>query len=152
MSASDEDFMAEALSLAQKAKVLGEVPVGAVIVYQNKIIAQGFNQPILRNDPTAHAEIVALREAATHLNNYRLTDTTLYCTLEPCVMCAGALVHARVNRLVFGASDPKCGACGSVFDLCKGYPLNHTITVEKGILEKECRTVLTDFFKSKRIK
>jgi tRNA(adenine34) deaminase len=144
--------MQEALTLAHLAKNENEVPVGAILVKDDSIIARGYNRPISNQDPSAHAEILALREAARALNNYRLTDTTLYCTLEPCVMCAGALVHARVKRLVFGASDSKAGACGSVFDITKGFPLNHKLAVESGVLALECRDILQDFFKKKRTK
>lgn len=147
---SDEHFMQEALKLARKAESLGEVPIGAVIVHEGKIIAKGYNQPISTQDPTAHAEIMAIREAGQKLKNYRLTDTTLYCTLEPCVMCAGALVHARVERIVFGASDEKVGACGSVFDMTQGAPLNHRLIKTAGVLAEDCAHLLSHFFKQKR--
>ncbi|MGH8399460.1 MAG: tRNA adenosine(34) deaminase TadA, partial [Gammaproteobacteria bacterium] len=129
MSEIDTVWMHEALTLAHKAEAEGEVPVGAVIVQGDEIIGRGWNHPIAAHDPTAHAEIVALREAAQKLENYRLTDTTLYVTLEPCAMCAGAMVHARVGRLVFGASDPRAGAAGTVFNLVQASAQNHQLEV-----------------------
>src|SRR5215510_1234143 len=121
----DEKFMREALDLARTARAAGEVPVGAVVVRDNAVIGRGYNQPISGCDPTAHAEIVALRAAACHLQNYRLTDCELFVTLEPCAMCAGAMLHARIARLVYGAADPKTGACGGVIDLFADARLNH---------------------------
>lgn len=146
----DESWMAEALSFANNAATLGEVPVGAVLVKEGVRIAAAGNSPIQSNDPTAHAEINALRQAAQALQNYRLPGTTLYVTLEPCIMCMGAIIHARVERLVIGATDPKSGAAYSIYNIGSDQQLNHNITIEKGVLEDQCRTVLKDFFKSKR--
>lgn len=143
-------WMQHAIKLAQHAESIDEVPVGAVIVKDNEIISEGWNQPITGNDPTAHAEIIALRAAAQILENYRLVDTTLYVTLEPCAMCSGALIHARVKRVVFGAADPRTGAAGSVFDILTSNKLNHVIEVEQGILEQDCGQLLKQFFKNKR--
>src|SRR5690348_12042058 len=150
MNESDEKWMREALGLARQAETAGEVPVGAVLVKDGKQVAAGWNQPILAHDPTAHAEIMALRAGAQALGNYRLTGTTLYVTLEPCAMCAGALVHARVARLVFGAADPKAGAAGSVFDLARSDKLNHRLEVTSGVLAEECGALLRDFFTQRR--
>jgi len=146
----DEKWMLHAIKLAEHAESIGEVPVGAVIVKDNKIISEGWNQPITSNDPTAHAEVIALRAAAQAVENYRLVDTTLYVTLEPCAMCAGALIHARVQRVVFGATDPRTGAAGSMFNILNTTKLNHTIEIEHGVLENECAQLLKDFFKKKR--
>jgi len=143
-------WMQHAIKLAQHAESIGEVPVGAVIVKDNKIVAEGWNQPISGNDPTAHAEVIALRAAAKELENYRVIDTTLYVTLEPCAMCAGALIHARVKRVVFGATDPRTGAAGSVFDILNTKKLNHAVEVEQGVLEQDCAQLLKQFFKKKR--
>jgi len=142
--------MREALALARQAEAAGEVPVGAVLVKDGAVIASGWNRPIGAHDPTAHAEIVTLRAAAKAIGNYRLTDTTLYVTLEPCAMCAGALVHARVRRLVYGAADPKAGAAGSVFDLTQAKALNHQLQVEGGVLAEECAELLRGFFMARR--
>lgn len=142
--------MRHALSLAERAGEEGEVPVGAVLVKDGRAIGEGWNQPISGHDPTAHAEIMALRAAARLLNNYRLLDTTLYVTLEPCVMCAGALIHARVARLVYGAADPKTGAAGSVADLFAAPYVNHRLVVEAGLMAKECGGLLSSFFKERR--
>lgn len=142
--------MHHAIQLAARAQQEGEVPVGAVIVSNGRIIGEGWNCPIGTNDPTAHAEIRALREAAARLDNYRITDATLYVTLEPCVMCAGALIHARVARVVFGAMDPKAGAAGSVFEVLGTDRLNHRIDVVKGILADECGGLLSGFFRKRR--
>ena len=147
---SDEAFMREALILAQRAWDAGEVPVGAVVVKNGEIIGRGFNQPIASNDPTTHAEIVALRDAAQHVKNYRLVDCELFVTLEPCMMCVGAMLHARLHRVVFGASDPKTGACGSVINLPAEEKLNHHATFEGGLLREECGAMLTAFFQSRR--
>jgi len=147
---SDADFMSAALALAQEASEAGEVPVGAVVVKAGEIIGAGFNAPISRHDPSAHAEIQAMRAAALALGNYRLTGCTLYVTLEPCAMCAGAIQHARVARVVFGASDPKTGACGSVVDLFGEPLLNHHTTVEGGLLAQQCGELLTNFFRERR--
>lgn len=148
--AEDERFMCAALELAAHARASGEVPVGAVVVHEGRIIARGWNQPIGCCDPTAHAEICALREAALALGNYRLADCTLYVTLEPCPMCAGAMVHARIARLVFGAADPRAGAAGSVFELTQAAELNHRIEVSGGVLEGDCRDILQEFFRERR--
>lgn len=143
-------FMREALSQARNAKALGEVPVGAVVVKDGRIVATGFNQPISSFDPTAHAEIVALREAAHALGNYRLPGCELYVTLEPCAMCVGAMLHARIARVVFGAGDPKTGACGSVIDLFAQSQLNHHASVTGGVLAEECGGLLREFFAERR--
>ncbi len=147
---TDSDFLRHALTLAQRAAEGGEVPVGAVLVRDGGIIAEGWNHPITAHDPTAHAEIVALRNGAALLNNYRLLDTTLYVTLEPCIMCAGAIIHARVKRLVYGAADPKTGAAGSVFDVFSSGKVNHKVTVEGGVLADECGVLLAEFFQARR--
>ena len=147
---SDQIFMRLAIDQALNASALGEVPVGAVLVRDGVVIATGFNQPIGSNDPTAHAEIRAIREAAEILGNYRLTDCDLYVTLEPCAMCAGAIQHSRIRRLVFGASDPKTGACGSVVDLMDEPRLNHHCAVEAGVLARECGELLSEFFAERR--
>jgi tRNA(adenine34) deaminase len=148
--ATDEGFMAEALRLAREAGAMGEVPVGAVVVKDGEIIGRGFNAPISRHDPTAHAEIVALRDAAQLTGNYRLPGCELYVTLEPCVMCSGAIIHARIARVVFGARDPKTGACGSVMNLFDEPRLNFHATVTDGVLAAECGALLTNFFAAKR--
>jgi tRNA(adenine34) deaminase len=148
--AADRAFMARALELAREAAAAGEVPVGAVIVKSGDIIAEGWNRPIITNDPTGHAEIVALRAAGLALDTYRLVDTTLYVTLEPCAMCAGAMVHARVRRLVYGATDPRAGAAGSVFNVVQNPALNHRIECRGGVLAEECGTLLRDFFAARR--
>lgn len=146
----DAQFMREAIELARMAEVRGEVPVGALIVDESGIVGSGWNQPIGSRDPTAHAEIVALREAARRRGNYRLRGCTLYVTLEPCPMCAGAMVHARIDRLVFGASDPRAGAAGTVFDLLQTSELNHRVAVTGGVLADDCRDLLQAFFRSRR--
>jgi len=146
----DEHFMHQALDLAREAEAAGEVPVGCVITRDDRVVATAFNRPISGNDPTAHAEIGALRAAAQALGNYRLTGCTLYVTLEPCPMCAGAMVHARIGRLVYGAPDPRAGAAGSVFNLVQAEQLNHRMAVEGGVLEGECREVLRRFFRERR--
>lgn len=150
MEANDEDFMREALSEAVAACEEGEVPVGAVVVLGGDVIARGRNAVIRSSDPTAHAEIVALRNAARAIGNYRLTGATLYSTIEPCAMCAGAIVHARISRLVYGAKDPKAGAVDTHFGICAADFLNHQVSVEGGILEDECRRVLQSFFRDRR--
>ncbi len=147
---ADIVFMQRALELARAAEAEGEVPVGAVLVKNGEIVAEGFNQPISSCDPTAHAEIVALRGAAASVENYRLPGSTLYVTLEPCPMCAGAMVHARIERLVFGASDPRTGAAGSVFDLVRSEELNHRLEVESGLLADESAALLKTFFRARR--
>ncbi len=149
---SDQHWMQAAIQLAQKAEELGEVPVGAIIVKDNVLISEGFNQPISQHDPTSHAEIMALRNAAQNLKNYRLPNTTLYVTLEPCAMCAGAIIHARVERVVLGTFDPKGGAAGSIFSILGTDKLNHEVDVTGGVLETECADLLKAFFKSKRKK
>ena len=151
MSSHDDAFMREALLLARRAWDAGEVPVGAVVVKGGVIIGRGYNQPITSNDPTTHAEIVAIRDAAQHLKNYRLVDCELYVTLEPCAMCVGAMLHARLKRVVFGTSDPKSGVCGSVINLPAEGKLNHHATFEGGVLSEECGAMLKAFFKSRRI-
>jgi len=146
-----EHWMGQALALAARAADEGEVPVGAVLVMQGAIIGEGWNRPIAARDPTAHAEIQALRDAARRAGNYRLPTTELYVTLEPCPMCAGAIVHARVQRVVFGASDPKGGACGSVFDLLPSdQRFNHRTDCVGGVLEAECAALLREFFRARR--
>lgn len=150
MHTDDQRWMREALELARRAEAEGEVPVGAVLVKDGACMAASWNHPISGRDPTAHAEVATLRSAAEALGNYRLNDTTLYVTLEPCAMCAGALVHARVARLVFGAADPKAGAAGSVFNLVQEPRLNHRLEVTGGVLAEECGTLLKDFFSRRR--
>ena len=146
----DEHWIRHALKLAERAQEEGEVPVGAVLVLNDEIIGEGWNRPIAAHDPTAHAEIMALRAGAEKLGNYRLNDTTLYVTLEPCVMCAGAMVHARIKRLVFGASDPKAGAIKSVFNILDSAILNHRVENAGGILPDECGGMLSRFFEARR--
>lgn len=148
--AADIDYMLRALELARLAEAEGEVPVGAVLVHNQAIIATGYNRPIAGCDPTAHAEIEALRAGAQRLGGYRLADTTLYVTLEPCLMCAAALVHARVRRVVFGAFDPQGGAAGSLIDAFKLEGLNHRVDVFGGVLASECGALLRDFFHRRR--
>jgi tRNA(adenine34) deaminase len=148
----DIAFMSRALALAQQAAIMGEVPVGAVLVLDNKIIGEGYNQPIATHDPTAHAEIVAIRQAAQHLQNYRLENTTLYVTLEPCTMCVGALIHTRIAKVVFATTEPKAGSLVSARkQLDTGY-YNHVFGVEGGLLAKEASQQLSDFFKARRAK
>jgi len=139
-----------ALELAEQAWQAGEVPVGAVVVRNGEVVGRGFNAPISGHDPSAHAEIQALRDAARRLGNYRLTDCSLYVTIEPCAMCAGAIMHARIGRLVYGAADPKTGACGSVVDLFAQTKLNHHTEVTAGILAQECGGMLSRFFAERR--
>jgi tRNA(adenine34) deaminase len=150
LNATDEHFMRRALALAREAEAAGEVPVGAVIVREGAIVAEGWNQPIRAHDPSAHAEMIALRAAGQALGTYRLTDTTLYVTLEPCAMCAGAMVHARVRRLVFGAADPRAGAAGTVFNIVQHAALNHRIECSAGVLAEECGALLREFFSARR--
>jgi len=147
---TDDDWMAEALALARAAGARGEVPVGAIVVAGDAIVGRGGNAPIAGNDPTAHAEITALREAGATLGNYRVPGSTLYATLEPCAMCAGAILHARIARLVFGASDPKSGACGSVIDLFAEPRLNHHTSVSGGVCSEACGALLSQFFAERR--
>lgn len=146
----DEQFMREALALARQAELCGEVPVGAVVVRDGHVVGVGFNQPVGRQDPTAHAEIEALRDAASRLGNYRLPGCELYVTLEPCVMCAGAIMHARISRVVFGAPDPKTGAAGSVVNLFSESRLNHHAEIIGGVLAEECGVLLSGFFAKRR--
>lgn len=148
--ARDEAFMREALALAREGAAAGEVPVGAVVVSGGEIVGRGFNRPIGAADPTAHAEVVALREAAARLGNYRLTGCELYVTLEPCAMCVGAMLHARLGRVVFGAPDPKTGACGGAVDLAANARLNHQTAFEGGVLAPECGALLRGFFADRR--
>jgi len=149
---SDERFMRIALEEAHLALVEGEVPVGAVLVSEGEVIARAHNMPILLQDPTAHAEILVLREAALRKRNYRLPNSLLYVTVEPCLMCAGALLQARIARVIFGAFDPRAGACGSVYDVLSKIGKASMITVASGVLEKECRQIIQDFFKARRQK
>ena len=146
----DLQWMQRAVELAKKAEAQDEVPVGAVIVLDNQIIGEGWNQPISSDDPTAHAEIMALRDAGEKIGNYRLPNATIYVTLEPCTMCAGAIIHARLSRLVYAVDDPKTGACGSVFNLLQTDELNHKVDIEKGVMEEECQSLIRSFFKEKR--
>jgi len=150
IESEDEKFMRLALSMADKAELQDEIPVGAILVADQKVIAHGWNQCITLNDPSAHAEVMAMRQAGKKLNNYRFPDTTLYVTLEPCSMCAGMLVHARIARLVFGAGDYKTGACGSVMNLVEHSALNHQITVTSGVMAEECGEKLSAFFRRRR--
>ena len=147
---SDEHFMRMAMEAASRAAAMGEVPVGAVVVLDGKVIATGFNQPIASHDPSAHAEMVALREASAVMANYRLPGCELYVTLEPCAMCSGAIMHARLSRVIFGAADPKTGACGSVINLFDNTSLNHHASVTPGVLAGECGQLLSDFFRARR--
>ncbi len=147
---TDEEAMRHALALAERAQREGEVPVGAVIVRNGEVVGEGWNRPVGSNDPTAHAEIVALRAAGERIGNYRLCDATLYVTLEPCTMCAGALVHARISRLVFGARDPKAGAVCSVAHVLDTPHLNHRVEYAGHVLEEECAQKLTAFFRERR--
>ena len=146
----DEPFMNLALAEAKKAEASGEVPVGAVIVVEGAVIARAFNQPIGLSDPTAHAEIGAIREACRGMGNYRLSGATMYCTVEPCMMCAGAMIHARLSRLVFGTPDPKAGSAGSIYNVLTDPRLNHRVEVVSGIREEECAALLRDFFARRR--
>jgi tRNA(adenine34) deaminase len=147
---TDEEWMAEALALARRAAARGEVPVGAIVVCGDAIVGRGGNSPIAASDPTAHAEIAALREAGAALGNYRLAGCAIYVTLEPCAMCAGAILHARLARLVYGAQDPKTGACGSVVDLTGCTRLNHHTRVTGGVAAQACGALLTQFFAARR--
>ena len=147
---TDEQYMYEALALARSGAISGEVPVGALIVLAGEVIGRGSNAPVAQMDPTAHAEILAIREAAARIGNYRLTGATLYCTLEPCVMCAGALVAARVERVVFGARDLRFGGVRSKFQLADSDLLNHRVEIAEGVLAVECVDLLREFFESRR--
>ena len=148
---TDIEYMQLALALANESANNGEVPVGAIVVKNGEIIGRGSNAPIAMQDPTAHAEVIAMRQAAAHIGNYRLVDCTLYVTLEPCAMCAGAIQHARITKLVFGASDQKTGACGSVVNLMGEPKLNHHCEVLSSVLADECGAVLSGFFKQRRL-
>jgi len=147
---TDERYMRRALELAKQGEALGEVPVGAVIVKDGEIIGEGFNQPISSCDPTAHAEVVALRDAASRIENYRLTGCTLYVTIEPCTMCAGSLIHARIKQLVFGATEPKSGVVGSNDNALLLPHFNHSIETTSGVLAEECSAVMSNFFAARR--
>jgi tRNA(adenine34) deaminase len=147
---TDVKWMAKALELARRAEEAGEVPVGAVIVKENQLLAEGWNQPISSHDATSHAEIMAMREAGKILNNYRLIDTTMYVTLEPCSMCVGAMIHARVSKVVYAASEPRTGALGGAFNLLKVNQHNHVFDVVSGVLAEESKTLLQNFFQSRR--
>lgn len=149
-SLTDEFWMNFALAEARYAVQAEEVPIGAVIVLNNQIIGRGHNQPISSCDPTAHAEILALRDAAQRIGNYRLTDATMFVTIEPCAMCAGALVNARIKRLVFGASEPRQGAVNSVFQICTNSSLNHQVEITAGVAEEHCKALMQQFFKARR--
>ena len=146
----DHQFMQQAIEQAQLAAVAAEVPVGAVLVRDGQVIAKAFNKPIGNHDPSAHAEMLALREAAKTEENYRLPGSTLYVTLEPCAMCSGAILHARVDRVVFGAPDPKTGAAGSVLDVFSSKQINHQTSIEGGVMSEECGQLLRSFFKGRR--
>lgn len=147
---NDAYWMKQALALAQKAWEQGEVPVGAILVLDDKVIGQGWNRPITRHDPTAHAEIMALQQGGQIVQNYRLLNATLYVTLEPCVMCAGAMVHSRIKRLVYGASDLKTGAAGSLLDVLRHPGMNHQIEITAGVMANECSEMLSQFFQQRR--
>ncbi|MDD5524887.1 MAG: tRNA adenosine(34) deaminase TadA [Smithella sp.] len=149
---TDNDFMRIALEEAQKAYSCGEVPVGAVLVHKGNILARAHNSPIENNDPSAHAEILVLRQAGEKIGNYRLDGAGLYVTLEPCIMCAGAIVQARLTRVIFGTRDPKCGAVVSLFNVLNDERLNHHVEITEGILREECGQILSRFFREKRIK
>jgi len=146
----DRQFMEQALEQAELAALTGEVPVGAVIVRNGEVISKAFNQSITNHDPSAHAEMLALRQAALSTENYRLPGTTLYVTLEPCIMCAGAMLHARVDRIVYGAADPKTGAAGSILDVFSSKQINHQTVIEGGMMAEQCGQLLRDFFKERR--
>jgi tRNA(adenine34) deaminase len=149
---TDNDFMRIALDEAREAYRCGEVPVGAVLVHKGNILAQAHNSPITKNDPSAHAEMLVLRQAGEKIGNYRLAEAQLYITLEPCVMCAGAIVQARLARVIFGARDPKCGAVVSLYNVLNDERLNHQVEITEGILREECGEILSRFFQQKRIK
>ena len=150
LTESDEQYMEMALTEARKAEAQGEVPIGALVVIEGEVVSRAFNQPISTNDPTAHAEIIAVREAARKGNNYRLSAATIYCTLEPCIMCAGAMIHARITRLVFGTLDPRAGSAGSIYNVLTDPRLNHRVDVVPGVRQAECATLLRDFFARRR--
>ncbi len=146
----DQFFMGFALAEARQATDAGEVPIGAVVIFENQIVGSGHNQPIGLHDPTAHAEILAIRQAAERIGNYRLTDATLYVTIEPCAMCAGAMVNARIKRLVYGATEVRAGAVDSIFQICNNSSLNHQVEVTSGVKAEECRQIMRAFFKERR--
>ncbi|OCG03033.1 tRNA adenosine(34) deaminase TadA [Gilliamella sp. wkB112] len=149
---TDEFWMQHALMLAKRAETIGEIPVGAVIIDDNQqIIGEGFNQAILQHNPSAHAEMIAIKQAGQTINNYRLVNTTLYVTLEPCIMCAGAIIHSRIKRVVYGASDYKTGAAGSFIDILAHPGINHYAEITGGVLAGECSNLLSDFFKQRRL-
>ncbi|MDX2042477.1 MAG: tRNA adenosine(34) deaminase TadA [Acidobacteriota bacterium] len=150
LNSLDQFFMGFALAEAQRARDVGEVPIGAIVVIDNQIVGNGHNQPIELNDPTAHAEILAIRRAAERIGNYRLTDATMYVTIEPCAMCAGAMVNARIKRLVYGATEIRAGAVNSVFQICSNSSLNHQVEVTSGVRDDECRKLMQEFFKQRR--
>ena len=150
MAKPDELWMEEALREAQLAFALGEVPVGAIVVYEGRIVGRGCNRPVSANDPTAHAEVLALREAGQAIGNYRLLDCDLYVTVEPCPMCAGAITHARIRRLIYGAEDPKAGAVHSMLQVLNHPKLNHTVEVSSGVLAARCMDLLQTFFRERR--
>lgn len=149
---TDNDFMRIALEEAQKAYSRGEVPVGAVLVRKGNVLARAHNSPIMNNDPSAHAEILVLRQSGEKISNYRLTDAELFVTIEPCIMCAGAIIHARLGRVIFGARDPKCGAAVSLYNVLNDERLNHQVEITEGVLLEECGEILSRFFREKRIK
>lgn len=146
----DERFMRRCLALAEQASAMGEVPVGAVVVFENEIVGEGYNQPISTSDPSAHAEIVALRSAASHIENYRLPNATLYVTVEPCTMCAGALIQARISRLVFGTPEPRSGAVCSHKHVLDGEHLNHRVEYKQGCMQEDCALLMQSFFQKRR--
>lgn len=146
----DEEWMRCALGIAERGRAEGEVPVGAILVKDDRVVAEGWNRPIAAHDPTAHAEIQAIRSAAESVANYRLPGASLYVTLEPCIMCVGAIIHARIGRVVYGASEPKTGAAGSVFDLLESALHNHRVEVRAGVLEEACADMIKSFFREKR--
>ena len=149
---SDEQFMRRALQLAEQAATVGEVPVGALVVANGEVIGEGYNQPISSCDPTGHAEIIAMRNAATALGNYRLSGCDLYVTIEPCTMCVGAMIHGRIGRIVFGAAEPRAGALESQLKLMDRSHFNHSIEWQGGVLAQECGAIISDFFRAKRVK
>ena len=151
-NSNHEKWMLHALKLAERSREEGEVRVGAVIVNDNELVAEGWNQPIDKHDPTAHAEIMAIRAAGKALNNYRLPETTLYVTLEPCTMCAGAIIHARIANVIFGAPDPRTGSAGSAINIFTGDYHNHQVNVDGGLMREECGQILKDFFRERRKK
>lgn len=148
---NDQYFMQLALAEAKKAAAIDEVPIGAVLVYENQVVATGYNQVITLHDPTAHAEIIAIRNAGQYFNNYRLINTTLYVTIEPCYMCVGAITHARIKRLVYGADDLKTGSVTSTYNLLNGSFMNHRVEITKHILQDQCSSIISDFFYQKRL-